>query len=386
MSNYPRGRLDTTDAQAENKGMPRTSFTLAGKGLLVAILLSSALALGQSSESQSSTDLGSTNANPTRIRETHAETGNRALDTHSLQRLNDNGEYEPYQKIETETVKVNSTTTRTITRTYGMADGQQRLVQVKEEEQHTQPGGGSCVTRTVSNPDADGRLQTVQREIQQTKKISDRVEETKTTVMLPGVNGLAPAMQTEERRAQTSDGTIDSQKTTSLPDGSGNWQLTEARHAITKKQGNASTTDERVSRPDADGHLAEISHTVTHESGSAEDKSDTTETYSLDVPGTPRDGNLHLVERTTTTQGTNSAGQKTTQQRVEDSNPGDADAGLQVTVVTIDTARPTASGTKATRTIQSLDPNGDLTVVSVDTTKSDKSGVQVQIAPAENKK
>lgn len=358
--------------------MPRTR----NHSILLPFLLCSALALAQS-ETQS-TDLNSINANPTRTKDTHTETGNRTVDTHSLQRVNSNGEYEPYQNIETETVKVNSTTTRTITRTYGLADGQQQLVQVKEEEQHTQPGGSSSLTRTVSNPDADGRLQTVQREIRQTKKISDTVEETKTTVMLPGVDGLAPALQTQERRAQSSDGTLDSQKTTSLPDGSGNWQLSETRHAVTKKQGDASTTDERVSRPDADGHITEISHTVT--SSTAEDQHDTKETYSLDVPGTPRDGNLHLVERATTTQRTSPTGQKTSQHQVENSNPGDPDAGLRISVVFTDASRPTSSGSKSTRTIQSLDPNGDLTIVSVDTTKSDHSTVQVQIAPAENKK
>jgi hypothetical protein len=375
--------LDTARTQAENKGMHRTKIIRASHFILLAFFLCSLVGLGQSSETQSSTDLNGTNANPTRTKDTHTENGTRILDTHSLQRLNDNGQYEPYQKIETETVKINSTTTRTITHTYGLADGDQKLVQVEEEEQQSRPGGSS-LTRTVSNPDADGRLQTVQREIQRTKKISDTIEDTKTTVMLPGVNGLAPAMQSEERRIQSADGILDSRKTTSLPDGSGNWQLSETRHSVTKKLGGASTTEEHVCRPDADGKLTEISHTIT--SGTDDGKRDTTEKYSLDVPGTPQDGDLHLIERSTTTQRANSAGEKTTQHQVENPNPGDPSAGLQVTAVTTDTARPVSSGTKSTRTVQSLDPNGDLTVVSVDTTKTDGTAVQVQVAPNEKKK
>jgi hypothetical protein len=240
----------------------------------------------------------------------------------------------------------------------------------------------------VANPDADGRLQPVQREIEQTKKVGENVEETKKTVLLPGVNGdLAPAMQTQERRVQGTNGKVESQKTTLLPDGSGNWQVSETRHATTTQDGRNRSTEERVSRLDGDGKLSEVSRTVTRESeNAAGEKSDTTEVYSVDVPGSARDGSMHLVERATTAQSIGVGGQKITEHQVRQPDPGDPGAGLRVTLQTSDTVRPGSSGSKATRTIQALDPNGDLTVVSVDTTKSDHSAVQVQIAPAENKK
>jgi hypothetical protein len=356
------------------------------------------LAPAQSSDSQSSTDnqlwtattdLNSNNANPTRSTESHAQSGNRTLDTHSLQRRSSNGDYEPYQDIETETVKVNSTTTRTITRTFGRdTDGRKNLVQVREEETHTQPGGDSSVTRVVSNPDANGRLQPVQREVATTKKIGKDIEETKTTVMLPGINGdLAPAMQVQERRQQGANNTVDSQKTTMLPDGSGNWQVSETRHTTIKQQGTNSTTEERVSRLDPNGKLSEVSRTVSQESESAPgEKRNTTEVYSVDVPGSARDGSLHLVQRETTAQRTSSTGQQTTQRQVEQPDPGNPDSGLRATIRTTDTLRPGASGSRSTRTIEALDPNGSLAVVSVDTTKSDHTAVQVQIAPPETKK
>jgi len=183
------------------------------------------------------TESQSGDLNPTRTTESHTQSGNRTLDKQSLQRRGSDGRFEPYQDIETETVKVNSTTVRTLTRTFGRdTDGHKTLVQVREEETHTQPGGDSSVTRVISNPDANGRLQPVQREIQQTKKIGKDVEETKTTVMLPSINGnLAPAMQVHERRQRGANDTVDTQKTTSLPDGSGNWQVNEARHATTRQ-------------------------------------------------------------------------------------------------------------------------------------------------------
>jgi hypothetical protein len=335
------------------------------------------------------TDLNSNSANPTRTTESHTQRGNRTLDTHSLQRRGSNGQYETYQDIETETVKVNSTTVRTITRTFGRdTDGHKTLVQVRDEEKRSAPGGDSSLTRVISNPDANGRLQTVQREIAQTKKISKDVEQTKTTVMLRGINGdLAPAMRVEERSERGANDTVQSQKTTLLPDGAGNWQVSETRHATTTEDGKNRRTEERVSRLDSEGKLAEVSRTVTKESeGASGDKTDTTEVYSVDVPGSARDGSLHLVERATTAQRTSSTAQQTTQRQVEQPNPGDPNAGLRVTIRTTDTSRPGSSGSRSTRTIQALDPNGTLSTVSVDTTKSDNTAVQVQIAPPENKK
>jgi len=50
-------------------------------------------------------DLNSNNANPTRTTETHTRNGNRTVDTHSLQRRGSDGQFEPYQDIETEPCK-----------------------------------------------------------------------------------------------------------------------------------------------------------------------------------------------------------------------------------------------------------------------------------------
>ena len=257
------------------------------------------------SESQSD------NVNPTRTLQSHTQSGNRTVDNQSVQRRGADGRFEPYQDIEKTAVQVNATTVRTTTRSFGRnADGAKTLVQVTEDEAHTLPGGNSTVVRTTSNPDADGRLQLVQRQIEETKRISKDVEEKKTTVMLPGGNGdLAPAMKTQERRERSPNDTVVSQKTTLLPDGNGKWQASEERQATTRQEGKDRTTEERISRPDPEGKLGEISRTVTKESGSAPgEKRNTVETYSIDVPGSTRDGSLHLVERTTTAQSTSPTG------------------------------------------------------------------------------
>jgi hypothetical protein len=163
--------------------------------------------------------------------------------------------------------------------------------------------------------------------------------------------------------------------------------VNETRHTTTRHDGSNSRTEERISRVDPDGKLDEVSRTVSTESETAPgEKHTTTETYSVDVPGSTRDGSLHLVQRETTAQRTSTTGQQTTQHEVEQPDPGDPGSGLRDTILTTDIQRPGSSGSKSTRTIQALDPNGSLTVVSVDTAKTDNAGtVQVQIAPPEKK-
>jgi hypothetical protein len=337
----------------------------------------------------STTESQSDNVNPTRTTESHSQSGNRTVDKQSVQRRGLDGSFEPYQDVEKESVQVNAGTVRTVTRTYGWANGKRTLLQVIEEEKQGLPGDESKVVRATSSPDVNGNLQLVQRESEQTKKTGNDVEETKTTVMRPSVNGgLASAMQVQERRIRGANDTVESQKTTLFPDASGNWQVSETRQATTRREGPNSSSEERVSRVDSDGKLREVSRSVSKASeGASGEKRNTLETYSVDVPGSARDGSLHLVERATTTQRTNSTGEQITEQQVEQSKPGDPSAGLRVTTLATDTVRPKDSGAQATRTVQVRDVNGSLGVVFVDTTKSDNvRAVQVQIAPSEKPK
>jgi hypothetical protein len=195
-------------------------------------------------------------------------------------------------------------------------------------------------------------------------------------------------MQVQERRSRGANDTVESQKTTLFPDGSGNWRVSETRQATTRQEGKSSSSEERVSRVDSDGKLREVSRSVSKESESVPgEKRNTLETYSVDVPGSARDGSLHLIERATTTQRTSSTGEQITEQQVEQSKPGDPSAGLRVTTLTTDTVRPNASGAQATRIVQVRDVNGSLGVVFVDTTKSDDvHAIKVQIAPSEKPK
>jgi hypothetical protein len=332
-------------------------------------------------------------ANPVRSRVTHSESGNRTSETQSLQRMNSDGHYEPYLDVEKETVKVNATTTRTVERSYATdPQGQRKLMQVTEEESRTiSAGTGSGASgrevrtvRSTSNPDANGGLQLVHKEIEDSKQISLDVKETKVSILTPDINGgLSESIRTEAREARTGEHTTQFQKTTSMPDGEGHWQPSEVKKGVITENGKQQTKEETVLRPDSEGKLEVIQRTVSKEAAGADGETRAaTDTYSIDLPGAARDGDLHPVERVTTIHRTGQSGQSTRTQ-IEQPNPGSPTDGMQVTGETIDIVRPGTDGkTRESRTIESLNGNGDLGVVWVDMGTSNKPASQGAAAPA----
>lgn len=371
-------------------------------GILLAVWLTAPSTLAQT-QGSSDASTGDTNrtwtatsqqqlpgsANPTRTSETHTEAGGRTVDNQSVERVGMDGRYEPYLDVQKETVKVDATTVRTIERTFGRdSDGRKTLVQVTEEEKRSLPGGEVKSVRTTSNPDANGGLQIVQRELQDTRQTSPNVQETKTTLLTPSSNGgLVASRQTEERQTKITDHNVEFRKSTVLPDLNGNWQLSEVREGTVKDDGKDRTKEERVLRPGSDGNLSVMERTVGKESVSATgEKRETVETYSTDLPGSAGDGSLRLNQRVTTVHRKGEDGTESTQVQTAQRNPGEPSDDLRVTQKAIDIVRPGLGGTsRETQTIQSLDSNGSLGVVSVDTRKQDNlSAIQVDIAPAKS--
>jgi hypothetical protein len=324
-------------------------------------------------------------SNPIRTTETHKEAGNRTVDTQSVQRLGPEGRFEPYYDVEKESVRVNATTTKTITRTFARdASGQKSLTQVTEEEKESLPEGSEKVVRTTKNPDLEGHLSIVEREVSDTKKTGPDSQEAKTTVFQPDVNGsLAPSVQTIERKTR-SEHTTDVQKSTLLLDGSGNWQVHELKQSTIKEAGKDRTTEERVSYPGLDGKLSLSSSTTSKESETdTGERHNLVETYSTYVPGATTDGSLHLSQRVTTVRRTHPDGSQSSVQQVQQPNPDSPSTSLQV----IQVVSTDESGKQQTRTIQAPDGGGDLQVVSVEIKKSDQpQPAQVPPAPQEKPK
>ena len=324
---------------------------------------------------------------PVRIVESHSKNGNRTVDKRSVEIRGTDGHFEPYQDVETETLTVDASTVRTTMRTFARdVNGRRSLVQVTEEEKHILPGDDSNTVRVTYNPDINGWLQPVQREIVETKKIGKDMEEANTTVMLSSANGgLAPAFKTHELRKRVANDAVETEKTTWLSDVNGKWQLSEVRHNIATQGAKDRSIEERVSRPDAEGKLGQISRVVSQETESTSgEKRSVVETYSIDVPGTTRDSSLHLVERKTGTESPSSTGERATEQRIEQIDPGDPGSGLRVSVSVDGKIVPELSGEQSTVTIRARDSNDNFGIVSVDTTKADRiPTVQIQQTPAQ---
>jgi len=360
--------------------------------LILSLFGSAQAALAQGNQSwTSSSQQDSPNAtmNPLRTMESHTESDGRVVNRTSVETMGLDGRYVPYSDIESQSVRVNDNTVRNIQRAFGRdVDGHRVLIQEKQEEIRSQPGGTQTVTRTFSNPDANGSLQVVQRELQDSKQISPGIRVTNTTIFSPDINGgLSPAVRTEEKETRGADGAIESSKSTLLNDGTSAWRLSEVRESRSKPEGpELRTKEERIFRPDGTGKLALAERTVIHESqASGGDKSETVDTYSTNVPGVAGDNNLRLVQRATTVQ-SNSAGTQSTIRQVEQPLPGSVGGSLQVTQEAIDIVRPDPHGNaKVSRTILTPESDGRMGQVWVDTGKTDNpAAIQVDIkAPTE---
>jgi hypothetical protein len=325
--------------------------------------------------------------NPTRTRETHTVVDGRVIDSTLVETLGPDGRYILYSETEKESVRVNDTTVRNVERSFGRnPDGKQTLIQERQEESSSLPGGEQKVVRTTSNPDANGALQAVQREVEDSKQLSPGARETTTTVLTPDPNGrFTPAVRIIQRETQSSDGTIDFKKSTLLSDGTGGWHLGEVSEGTSKQEnGQITSKEERVLRPDSNGNLAVVKRTVSKqtEAGPGE-KRDTIETYSTNVPGQAGDDSLQLVQRQTVVQQNTAAGGHSTTRQIEQANPADPSDALLLTEEAIDIVQPDGNGTAdERRTILTPDSDGRLRAVWVDIGKpGNPSAIRVDTRP-----
>lgn len=329
-------------------------------------------------------------ANPSRTLESHSKTDNRSVDKQRIEVLGSDGRYQPYYDTETETIQVNATTTRTEVREYRWdTNGRRNLLQVTEQESQSSSNGDSHVVSTTSSADADGNLHLAQREVADTTKASPDVQETKTTVYVnDGTGSFTPSQQTREVQTSGADHSAEVKKTTLLPGANGNWQVFEVKEKTIKDDDAKNrTSEERISRSDIDGRTSEVSRTVGHETENADgERSATVETYTPNVPGMAGDGKLHLTERNTSNQNKD-ADKKNTEQQIEQPKSGNPTDGLQVIAKTKYTVHYAANGTQQTKTIQTRDANGNFSVISTETEKSDQvPAQQEQKTPSDKSK
>ena len=325
-------------------------------------------------------------ASPTRTREVHTESNGHVIDKTITETLGPDGRYIPYSETEKESVRVNDTTVRTIERDYGTGpDGERTIIQQRQDETRTLPGGEEKTERTVSNLDGNGGLQVVQRELVDSKQVSPGVISTKSTIYsADGSGGLGATVQTELTEKKTDAGAKEFKKTTMLSDGAGHWQVNEVREGTTQPQaGGGQIKEESVRRLDPSGALSVQERTVTREAAaSGGEKRATTETYSTNVPGLTIASSPQLVKRVETVQRTGPGGQQSTTQQVEQVDPGDPSSGVHLAEQATDTVRPGNNGVAQQQTtISVVGPDGQMHAVFVEMGKTDKpAAVQVDMS------
>jgi len=321
-----------------------------------------------------------------RTTESHAKSGDRETDKRTVEVLGPDGRYVPVSDTETETVRVNATTTRTVVHIYKLDwNGRRELVQATEEEARTIASGDVHLVRTTSRSDVNGNFEVIERQVSDTKKTSPDSQDTKTTVYRPdGYGGLGMSTQSEELQQRGADDSVEVKKTTQRPDGNGGWKVSESTKTIIKQDGTSRTTEERVFQPDAYGAISEISRTVgVVAKTTAGGRSNTVDTYSLDVSGMARDGNLHVNQRITGIEKKQLDGE-IAEQQVQQPNPDDPYAGTQVIAKTKYTVLYGATGKQQTKVVEARDSYGNFYVVSFETRKSGQARpAQVPTTPSD---
>ena len=323
---------------------------------------------------------------PRRTIEKYSKSGGKTVYEKNEELLGPDG-YRPAFYIEKETVQEDATTSRSTEHSYRPdANGRKQLTQVTEEEAKDLPNGESSVVRTTSKPNPEGDLQVVEREDLETTKSDAESQATKSTTYRTASAGKtrdnpAPVRQTLEQRKRGDDEHSETTKTTKWVDsGNGGLKLAEMSEKVVKEDGENRTSEEHVWLPDSAGNLSEVSQTVVKGTQSHGQNVETAETYSADVPGKGRDGQLHLVRRVTTVR-SGDPDRTTTEQQVEQIDAVGQDLKVLTKISDVVTSGP--SGSEETKTTRARNPDGTFSVSSVETSNSDKPpGTEPQSSPS----
>ena len=292
--------------------------------------------------------------------------------THQLQRLGPfprEMEHNPQAYVEEETIRVNAETTRTVTRTYhDDGFGSRRLYRVVEETRTLKEDGQEEAVRSISNQDANGRLQVQVQETQRVVSRGDNEFEVQTVVSMPGANRrLQPVQQFVQTERRQADGTVELDRIYYVVDGNRQWQPVERRTAVTRAVGGESRTEEEVYRADLNQRLS-LSDRITSREWQAEDGTmrRTIETRSVDPQG-----KLQLAERVNTVQSTGPDGLVKIVQDLEERRG----SGMQLLerIVSSFTPGGEAGGSTEIR-VETTDGNGRLTLAG--TYREDRSGAE----------
>ncbi len=278
-------------------------------------------------------------------------------------------EHDPQAYVEQETIRVSAETTRTVIQTYHDDEyGSRRLLTVTEVRRTVQENGHEEAVKTISNPDANGRLQV---QVEETQRVVARGEdqfEVQTIVSQLGADRrLEPVQQFVQTERRREDGTLELDRISYVVDGNRQWQATERRTAVTRAVGEERRTEEEVYRAGLTRRLT-LSDRITSREREDEDGTirRTTETRSVNP-----EGRLQLAERVNTVQSRTADGLLEIVQDLEIRNQGSGKMQLLERIVSSTSPGGEAGGSTEIR-VEIPDSSGRLTVSS--TYREERSG------------
>ncbi len=278
-------------------------------------------------------------------------------------------EHDPLAYVEEETIRVSAETTRTVTRIYhDDGYGSRRLLTVTEESRTVKENGHEEAVKTISSPDANGRLQVQAKETQRVVSKGDNEFEVQTVVSQLGprrrLEPVRQLVQTERRRP---DGTLELDRISYVLDGNRRWEAVERRTAVTRSVGEESRTEEEVYRSDFHRRLS-LSEQITSRERQDEDG---TIRRTIEIRSLNTQGRLQLAERVNTVRSTTSDGLLEIVQDLEIRNQGSGKMQLFQRIVSSSSPKSEAGGSTEIR-VETTDANGRLTVSG--TYREERSG------------
>ena len=273
--------------------------------------------------------------------------------------------------VEEETIQVNPQTTRVVTRTYhDDGFGSRRLVSVTEETRTVKKDGQEEAVRTISRPDANGRLQVEEEQTQRVVSRADNEFEVQTVVSMPGADRrLHPVEQFVQTERRQADGTVELDLTSYVVDSNGQWQPVKRHTAVTRTVGGESRTEEEVYQADLNRRLSLTDRITSRE---WQDENGTLR-RTIETRSVNPQGKLQLAERVNTVRTTDPDGSVKIVQDLELRHQGSGRMQLFERIVSSSTPEDEAEGSTELR-VKTPDNNGRLTIAR--TYREDRSGAE----------
>jgi hypothetical protein len=299
--------------------------------------------------------------NPARIIQTQRQENGRKVESQIVEAPSD-GEYQAISETEQETIQIDANTVRVVQRLYTPVNGTRKPYQMSEEERHTGPGSRESLLRTISTLDSDGHWQVLERDIEETDSTAPDVRQTNTTVLRLVAGVLAPVQKFEQTERSKGD-SVEVQRNMLALDGSDHFGVIQAERNVVTQTKDGQTTERTFYGNDGRAPLTPIEHTTGIEWNSGDTQRETSQTFSVNVPGRTPDDHLHLVQQQNVATVVTRGGGILTETQTQELNPGAPEDGLRLTTLETETSQPAGkSQTENHKEVRSLDINGNFPV------------------------